>query len=165
MATKGSKIYITISDKRGSGTIGQSDTGAKTTEEEKEEKALSKYLQHQFFATIKSQTKQAVRYAVNNIGNFTGDYQTQRQMQSVVLLADFMVDLGTSAYTGFKLSGGNPVGAMVAVGINLATSAINLAEQNSIGRVENKRLNYTIDILRQRSGLDTLTDGSRGTEN
>ena len=54
---------------------------------------------------------------------------------------------------------------MVAVGINLATSAINLAEQNSIGRVENKRLNYTIDILRQRSGLDTLTDGSRGTEN
>ena len=136
---KGSKIYITISDKRGSGTIGQSDTGAKTTEEEKEDKALSKYLQHQFFATIKSQTKQAVRYAVNNIGNFTGDYQTQRQMQSVVSLADFMVDLGTSA--------------------------INLAEQNSIGRVENKRLNYTIDILRQRSGLDTLTDGSRGTEN
>lgn len=161
---KGSKIYITISDKRGSGTRGQSDTTAKTTEEEKEDNALSKYLQHQFFATIKSQTKQAVRYAVNNIGNFTGDYQTQRQMQSVVSLADFMVDLGTSAYTGLKLSG-SPIGAMVAVGINLATSAINLAEQNAVGRVENKRLNYTIDVLRQRSGLDTLTDGSRGTEN
>lgn len=155
------KIYITISDKR------DDSSGVNNGNSKKEEKQspLSKYVQHQFFDLISQQAKQTLNYSVNNIGNFTGEYQTQRQIQSALNMGKFAKNLVVSAYSGFKLSGGNPMGAAVAVGLQVASTISEIVQSEAVGSLNNKQINYKINALRERSGLNTLNDGSRGTEN
>ena len=161
---QGKKIYIVITDQRpDSNGTGGASTGSNADNDKSERNQLKKYAEHQFYNFIKSESQTAVNYTINNIGNFTGNYQTQREMQNVVGHSSRLVSLGESIIFGASIGG--LAGAAIAGGVTLVSSLINFGlESYSIGIAE-KKANYAIEQLRARSGLNTLNDGSRGTEN
>ena len=154
------KIYITISDDRGNGnggntiinkTINNYNATNNTSVEGKDETMMGKFAQHQFFDFVKSQAKKIVNYSIGNIGNFTGDYRTQRYMQEVTQA------VGTVMNLGMAFMAGGPVGLILAG----AGMGISYALEEHANRIANKSQNYEISQLREISGLNTLTNGSR----
>lgn len=166
------KIYITISDTRSNGggnNGGGNDGGSGTSVLQKEINAEDKkadsidpfknYIQHSFYNFVENQAKQMLNYSISNIGNFTGDYQTQRDIQSIVNVSNFGVSLITSFMAGMAIGG--VAGGIVASGIAVASKGINLGLSEWAGRVNNRNQNYSISQLREISGLDALTNGGR----
>ena len=99
-----------------------------------------------------SQAKRITNYAIANIGNFSGDYVLQRNIQQTM-------DLIGSASTIVMgaVAGGIPglIVATVGVGINYALEAVSVATNI-------KKENYQAAFIRERGG-DVYNDGSRGT--
>ena len=157
------KIYIIVTDRLPGGMSPIPDD-ENNKEKSSKEGALGKYAQHKFFNLIESQAKQFVSYSINNIGNFTGDYIQQQQTQSAKQGIDFLVNVGQSAFAGWKISGGSPWGAAIGAAIAVAGSAINYAEQIYAGSVENRRQNLAIAQLKTRAGLNSTNNSSRGTD-
>lgn len=149
------KIYITITDE----PVGNNGTDTKETKEEKEKGSLfGDFAKHQFFNFIESQAKQFMNYSIGNIGNFTGNYQTQRQIQESLRIGNMVKGIGMAMIAGAKF--GLP-GALIAGGIAIASQAINLAYEDHALTVQTKQQNREIDMMRKISGLDGLTNGSR----
>lgn len=151
------KIYITISDsRRGSGSGVSND--ADNTEEK--ENPLSKYARHRFFNFAEGQAKQFVNYTVGNIGNFTGNYIEQSEVQGMIRNISFLVNLGTAIYSGVKMTK-SWVGGVIAGAISIGSQAINFGYQEYTETVMNRRTNRNIEMMRNRLGLQGLIDGSR----
>lgn len=160
MANDG-KIYIIITDKPGGeGSSGLEDTPASDSKSVSEAKAFAA---HHFRNFIISQTKQFISYNVQNIGNFTGDYVTQRKVSEAMQAATILGNIGMATLAGAKMGG--PWGAVAGAAIAIAGTAINAGYEHHTQVVQNAKINYNIDQLRRRSGLNSYTDGSRGTEN
>lgn len=160
------KIYITISDTRnggGNGEITPSPTPSTPTgtSGEKEPNLLGDFVKHKFYNMVQEQTKQIINYSIANIGNFTGDYQVQREVETGVKVVNMGINLATTFAGGFIATGGNIVGGVAAVGIMVASQTINFALQETANRVSNRNQNYNIEQLRNISGLDALTNGGR----
>lgn len=160
MAENTGKIYITISDERGKG-VGDNEKRVKADEEREQERQqlVSGYVQHEFYSLVKNKARQIANYTIGNVGFFTGDYQAQREINSALSLASSLKNIGMSIWTGAKVAGG--AGAIVAGVTTVASELITYGLQEHTANLENKRTNYNIDRLRQISGLDTLTNGSR----
>ena len=153
------KIYITISDARTGevikGTdISVSDKPKKKTEEEKR----NDFIQHQLFHLIEKEAKQMVQYSLGNIGNFTGDYNAQRDVNYALSATGVLSSIAMGALAGAKYG---PWGAAIGAGVVAASQAVNFGLQLHSQNVEIKKQNYNISQLRQLSGLDGLTNGSR----
>lgn len=156
------KLYIVITKNpnavgSGAGTPNQQQTGMG----QNNKKALDSYIEHQFFSFIKSQAITMVNYAISNIGNFTGDYYAQRDTQYLKEMSTKITSIALAGYAGFKLTGGNPIGAGIGVAISVAGNAINTAlayESKQIGRWKD---NQEVERLREISGLNVLSNGSR----
>lgn len=157
---QGEKIYIVITDQRPDGNNGANGS---RQQDDDNRNSIKRYAEHQFYNFIKSESQTAVNYTINNIGNFTGNYQVQREVQNVVKHANGLVSLGESAIYGASIGG--LAGAGIAVGVSLVSSLINFGLESYAIGVAEKKTNYAIEQLRARSGLNTLNDGSRGTEN
>lgn len=163
------KIYITISDQRGSDGGNGNGGGSGASALQKEINAGDKktdsvdpfknYIQHSFYNFVENQARQMLDYSISNIGNFTGDYQTQRDIQSIVSVSNFGVSLVTSFMAGMAIGG--VAGGIVASGIAIASKGINIGLSEWAGRVNNRNQNYSISQLREISGLDALTNGGR----
>lgn len=158
------KIYITISDTRkgGSGDIPSPEAEEKKKKEK--ENPLAKFAQHKFFNFIESQTKQAVNYTINNIGNFTGDYVKQQHIQDTMNIANSLISIGSAAAAGLTYSGGSIYGALIGAGIAVISQGINYGQQYAAGYQENARQNRDVAQLRTRAGLNSTNNGSRGTD-
>ena len=154
METDG-KIYITISDERGTGGKGE----IKPPSEKEKDNALKDYVTHQFFSLIKNNATMMANYTVGNIGNFTGDFNMQRHIDLTRKIASFGRNIGIGAIAGFKYGGG--VGAIIGMTIATTQQAINEGLDIWQGYVANRQVNYSIDKLREISGMDSLTNGSR----
>lgn len=154
METDG-KIYITISDERGIGD-GEKETNYSLRPKKSQEELAKDYLKHQFFSLIKRETTQMVNYTLGNIGNFTGDFNTQRSINLVRKIASIGTSIGTGAIAGsvYGLAG---VGALIAT-VGVITSEATSVYDEIVGV---QKTNYSISRLREISGLDTLTNGSR----
>ena len=161
MADK-NKLYITITDER----QGDGETPTKQPEGTKKDKdgsALGRYAEHQMFHLIKQQATQMVNFSINNIGNFTGDYIAQRKVSVAKQAISGVMQVGEATLAGAGVGGW--VGAIVGFvlgGISLVTSSVYGEMQN---RTNNAITNLEIAQLRDRAGLNTTHDGSRGTEN
>lgn len=158
------KIYITISDTRGGGgepTPSPETPTPKEPKEEKEKNLLGDFLKHKFFNMVEDQAKQMVNYTIGNIGNFTGDYQAQREIETSMKVANMGVSLVTAFMGGMTATGGNILGGVAAVGFMVASQGINIALQEHANKVSNRNQNYNIEQLRNISGLDALTNGGR----
>jgi hypothetical protein len=161
MANDG-KLYIIITDERGKGS-GTGVTGADVptaNDKTKEKQSGLDYAKHRFYSFVESQAKQAINYGINNIGNFTGDYVTQRKVNETVQRINVLANIGTSALAGFQITG-SPIGAAAGAVIAIAGVVSNDIYSNISYRLENKRIEHSINQLRIRSGNDTLYDGSR----
>lgn len=105
---------------------------------------------HQMIATA----KQTFNYAISNIGNFTGDYIKQDQVQNIV---DSIGDLST---VGLGFASGGVVGGIVV--------SIGIATKKTFEVISDMRKNELSERQRaymlERSGNATK-NGSRGTEN
>lgn len=154
------KIYITISDTRTGEVL--KDTNVTIPKEqnkvEKEQTTLKDFATHQFYNLIEREAKQMVNYSLANIGNFTGDYNSQREVNHALSVAGFITNVGMATLAGSKF--GIP-GMIVSGGIALATQTINFGLQLHSQNVETRKQNYSINQLKQLSGLDGLTNGSR----
>lgn len=112
--------------------------------------ATQTFFAHQMLGTA----KQIVRFQASNVGNFTGNYIKQEQINQTL---DVLGDASTIAL-GFAAKG--PIGAVVAtigIGTKHVLKAISDAREDELR--ERDRL-----LVMERSGNSTR-NGSRGTEN
>jgi len=153
------KIYITISDTRTGEVLGGTNIQVpKAPKSENNENVLKDFAKHQFFNLIESEAKQMVNYSLSNIGNFTGDYNAQREVNFGLSALGFVRSLGMGAIAGAQYG---PVGAAIGVGVMAISQTINFGLQLHSQNLEIRKQNYSINQLRQLSGLDGLTNGSR----
>lgn len=163
MANDG-KLYIIISDKRDDDGNG-GNTPADTTPKESNKKSSQSIITHQFYNFIIGQAKQFVNYNIQNVGNFTGDYISQRKVNEAVQGLNITMNIGGAFVSGTMMSGGNPIVGAAFAAIATAGIAVNAGYQSYTQRFETARANYNIEQLRRKSGLNVYLDGSRGTEN
>lgn len=162
MAENDGKIYITISDRRFGSNVAEADAqNQMDKKKDKEESTLLDFAQHQFFNLIERQAKQAVNYTISNIGNFTGNYIAQEQVNNALSAVGFLESVGVATLAGAKFG---PWGAVIGAGIAVVGQAATTGLRIFSETLENTRQNYAINQLRSRAGMNGMNNGSRGTE-
>lgn len=170
MADNNGKIYITISDTRkgGSGGFasplmnGANDDGffdsmsAPTSDSGLNIKGMIEY---KAIESMVNQTAKIVNYSISNIGNFTGDYTHQRDVQNVLSAIKDVSGIGVGIYAGAKIGGA--YGTLIGGGIALGNLIVDKGLQTISNAYAVYKQNYEITQLRQISGLSVLTNGSR----
>lgn len=160
MANDG-KIYIIVTDQLPNGG-GQLVPDQQKEKEKDKGSSLAMWAEHQFYNLVKQQVMGNINFTVNNIGNFTGDYQAQRNAQLNLSILNEAMGLGMAVYAGSRF--GAP-GVAVALGVYAANKTISTMQQYALINLQQKQSNYSIEQLRNRAGLNSYKDGSRGTEN
>lgn len=159
------KLYITISDERsGGGGVPTPDNAPKTQNKNNNVDPLGDYAKHEFLHLIKSEANRMVTFGISQIGNLTGNYASQTATAESLSILRKVGSIATSAYAGFKMTGGNIYGALIGAGVQIV-SDINSELMDMHNRViANNRRNYEVELLRIRAGLDNTTNGSRTGE-
>lgn len=155
------KLYVIITDKRPSDQQGNGLPGG--TDKRDNQKSLQNWISDKFYDVIKDTVKNTVNFTVNNIGNFTGSYENQRIVQNAVQLSNRLLNIGTAAMGGFVATGFNPIGAIVGASIAVINQGIQVGEEYLSTKSQQARYNMKVNKLKERSGLYSLGDGSRGT--
>jgi hypothetical protein len=156
------KLYITITDDRGDGggTPTPKPDGAK--EKKSNDDTIGRYIEHEMFHLVKSQATQFVNFSLGNIGNFTGDYITQRRVNETKQAISGLMNIGMTTIAGAKYG---PYGAIAGFAIGVISQMTGSVYDVISSTVENSKTNYELAQLRELSGLNSTKDGSRGTEN
>jgi len=167
MANNNGKLYITISDERGVGSSAGIDGGTlgagKQQIESRDTNLITRYAEHELFHIVKQVAQQAVNYQLSNIGNFTGNYIRQEEVNQLKQCASDIMNVGMSTFAGFSTAG--PIGAVVGF-VAGVTSVVSSAVYSDLSaKVSYAKTNFSISQLRERAGLNATYDGSRGTEN
>ena len=151
------KLYITISNK--SRDNGSGDSDSKKKKEKDPAGEFKSYLVHQSLDLIKSKTLSAIDKSINRIGTFKGDYISSREAQYAIAMVKQSMSIGSSMLAGFAIGGG--IGAIA--GATFAFSSILVDNVQDI--IDYKQAynvqQYEIDLIRQRSGLNSTTNESR----
>lgn len=159
------KIYITISDTRGgSNDVATADAEAKSTTNNNGKTALGLMAFNKFINFAEGQANQYVNYTVGNIGNFTGSYQAQKDMEFLVRTINFATNLGISTIGSFVMFGGGVQGGVAAAltaGAIIGTEIISNLYRENTEAFNMRRTNRNIALMRERLGLEGLTNGSR----
>lgn len=167
MATDSNKLYIVISDSpSASNQEGEEQTASEKKESDRKKSkndTFNTYVQQQFLNELKSQAMQAVNYSISQYGNLTGDYTAQKNLQRLMSVVNNVVSIGQAAVAGASVGGW--IGAAIGASIAITNQVISYGYQTFGEYVSNIKQNREIDILRERSGLNSYLDGSRGTEN
>lgn len=99
-----------------------------------------------------SQAKKVGQFAVSNVGNFTGDYVLQRNIQQGMAIVGDLSSIAVGALAG------GWVGAIVATAGIVVGNTL-----EAVGIAQNiKKENYQSNFIKERGG-DVYNDGSRGT--
>lgn len=162
MANDG-KIYIIVTDQLPNGGGQVVPDSSKKDKDKDKEGHFASWAVHQYLSLVKEQALNNINFAINNIGNFTGDYQTQRAAQTAMSFINEMAGLGAAIFAGAKM-GGVP-GAIVATSVYGINKAVSTIQTYQLINLQQKQTDYSIKQLQNRSGLNTRYDGSRGTEN
>lgn len=157
MSMEDGKLYVIITDKTGGGGDGKPD-GEKDKDKE-ESNPLADYAKHQLMHLVKSTTSKAVNFGVSQIGNLTGDYALQNQVENVKNTINALVSIGLLAYAGGKIAG--PIGAVIGAGVSVVNQVVDYGISIATQNINTMKQNYQIDMLRIRAGLDGSTNGSR----
>lgn len=157
------KIYIVITEDLPKEKEISRNVASQSANNSKED-ILTHWAKNQFISETKSLISKAVMYQLSNIGNFTGDYITQTGVNNNIASVNALAQIGIGAYAGFRATG-SPIGALIGGGIAMANTLTSTIMNIHSLRVQNQQTNYEIAQLRDRAGLNSLKDGSRGTEN
>lgn len=165
MADK-NRLYITISDNR-SGQPGAQDTTdiptSGSTVEKKSINTAARYAEIQLLNLAKQTAVQSVNFAISNIGNLTGDYIAQRNVSIVKQSISGVMSVGMSTLGGAAVGGF--VGSIVGFVIGTISLVGGTVQEGIQSKIDTAKQNLEIAQLRDRAGLNTTYDGSRGTEN
>ena len=157
------KIYITISDRRGEpDTPTPSVPGTEKKEKKDKNDLFTHWAKNQLIGEVKQLANTAVTFGISNYGNFTGDFQAQRDIDAAM---GIMSNISSIVMGGVAGSTFGPAGSIIGIAIATTNVAVNKGLSLYTEALNRRRTNREIDILRQRAGLDVLLDGSRGTEN
>ena len=158
------KIYIVITRQKPSGPtgVGSGDADPDKKQPSGTDSLFAHWARQRLLDTTRSLAKSTIMYGLSNVGNFTGNYMAQAQINNSVHALSGIASLGMTALAGFKVGG--PVGAAIATGLAIVNQTAQWVMGTYSGVIENQKTNYEIARLRDRSGLNTLLDGSRGTE-
>lgn len=159
MAANDGKLYIIITDEAQGGGGPNPTPKLKTADKEDIKEQQYNFVTHQFYNFIDSQAKEFVNYAINNIGNFTGNYQVQSNVQAAMNLGRQM--LGTLSATIVGAAQGGLIGGIAGFLLGAGSTAINYAYSDYSYGIEIKKQNRYTNELRKLSGLDSRTNGSR----
>lgn len=166
MANNNEKLYITISDNRGqtNGANGKPtpQPDASNQSNNSNDNTLMRYAEHQMFHLVKSATTKAVNFSLANIGNFSGDYIAQRNVNAIRQEIEGVISIGMTTFAGAKYG---PVSAAIGFVVGASSLAMGTVFEEITNSFENSKANFNIEMLRERVGLNTIYDGSRGTEN
>lgn len=114
---------------------------------------------HQFYHFIQQEATEIVNWSIGNIGNFTGDYVKQANIQKTISLASRVAGVGMSVVAGAQVAG--PWGALIAGTIAVAGTAISIGLEDKANAFQVYKQNREIAQLRELSGLNQLTNGGR----
>lgn len=138
----------------------------KTTVEEKStaddstlETAVMVYCLKKSANAIKNITIEEVKYHLNMRFQLTDNYLAQQNMSIALNVVNKVVGTGMTIAAGFKVAG--PAGAIVAAGIAVANTAIDIAHNYEQERLRLNKMNAELSWNRQRAGY-SLTAGSVG---
>ena len=148
------KIYITISDTRAAGSVKPPSRQADWWKETEDiVKADKQYYQNAktIAGTMIGMATQAANFALSNIGNFSGSYQSQREINAAKGAV-----LKATGFIGAATVGG-VAGAVAYAGVILFNFGLN----EYSNQVQFNKQNYDISKLREISGLNGLTNGGR----
>ena len=164
------KIYITISDNPigKSGAVGGAvayDNKNTLSDKNQTGSIIGKYATQQFFNLIKSQAQAQVNYEISKIGNLKGEYTRQHNIETAINIGRQLISIGESAIAGFTVTGGNPIGALVGAVVTAGGTALSYVRQEDMIAKQTAITNFQIRYLQERSGLYSLNNGSRGTDN
>lgn len=158
------KIYIIVTDKLPAGSSPQpNNSGEKKESKESDDSLMSHWARDKLISEVKHLATTAATYQLSNVGNFSGDYIAQTHINDTLQNLNGLVSIATSTAAGFKVGG--PWGAVIGFSLSVINQTVSSALQMHSMRVETSKTNYEIAQLRRRSGLNTVLDGSRGTEN
>lgn len=156
------KIYIVVTDKTPGNTPNpfspDPDLGPKKTAEKKDD-ALSRFAERKLTDFVWGQFKKDIDFQISNIGNFTGNYVVQAQAQNAQSAVMGLAGVGMAIWGATKLI--DPFAGIIAGGVAIASSIINFVHQEKINQLNFRKQNYDLDILKERSGLYALDNGSR----
>ena len=159
---KNDKLYIIITDKREE-SVATTPAPSDSAIQSNDDTAFGRYAEHEFFHLIKENINRGANFAINNIGNITGDYISQRGVNEAKQLASGLTGVAMSTIAGFKIGGqaGAIVGFIAGTASALSSSYFDYSQKT----IDTAKANLEINELRSRAGLNTIYDGSRGTEN
>lgn len=156
------KIYITISDTRDGGK-GKGGVNAAESKTEEDNELVQFWAKEKLLNTVRSLASTTTDYAINNIGNFTGNYIQQTVINNTLHTANSLKNIGLSTLAGFRFAG--LYGGIFSAAISVINSAASSTLAIHTAMVSNRKINYEIEQLRDRAGMNVYKDGSRGTEN
>ena len=169
MADNDGKLYIIITDQpvvNSTQTITETTTTEtpqknkqiKTTQT-KENSNTYNFAVHQFYNLVTQTATEIVNWSISNIGNFTGNFHMQSELQKDISLLSKVSGIGTSIIAGYGMGG--PVGALIAGTIAVVGTGVSVALQDRANQFQIRRQNHEIEQLRELSGLNPLTNGGR----
>lgn len=157
------KIYITISDKRGEGSntsnLSANSSSARAKSKTSDEKNLFlDYAKYELFNFVKSQAQTLVNYTMGNIGNFTGNYQVQRNISDGMKISNMVKSVAMASIAGSQYG---PGGAVIGAAIAAGSIVTNTYLEARTYQIEINKQNNAIRENRKLTGLDALTNSSR----
>lgn len=166
------KLYIIITDQpeitktetitteeKKPATVSKNDDKKTSASINEKESTVALFAKHQFFEFMKQTATEAVNWSISNIGNFTGDYVKQSNIQNAVNLGNKLAGIGMSIAAGASIGG--PVGALITGTIAVVGTAVNTVLSDISNSFQVKKQNREIAQLRELSGLNPLTNGGR----
>ena len=157
------KIYIVITDKM-PGSPGSPEGEGKGEGARKSESGMvAHWARQRLLGEAKSQANSWLSYGLNNIGNFTGNYTAQAEVQAGMTMLSRVSGIGASTLAGFRVAG--PWGAVIGAGLSILNSFTQDIQRHNLRMLEQRKTNYAIAQLRERSAMNPYVDWGRGTEN
>lgn len=157
------KIYIVITDKMPADSTPMPEDGSGQKEKKDENSLFAHWAREKLISEVRQIATSSINYSLSNVGNFTGDYITQTHINQGREALNALVGIGSAAIAGFKIGG--VYGAIIGASLAIVNQTVQAVQSTHSAMVANRRVNYEIEQLRARSGLNVYLDGSRGTEN
>lgn len=155
------KIYIIVTDKLPSGETPTPEGVKNPAEKDKDDGSLfAHWAKNQILGLVKQTATQAVNFTLSNVGNFTGSYVAQSQINNARKIISNLMSIGSAAVAGSKF--GAP-GAIIGAVIATAGIVVSDTQEFISLQIQIRNNNREAAILRERSGLNEYIDGSRGT--
>lgn len=107
--------------------------------------------------------KQAISYEISTVSLRTGKTEYQQRLQFAYDMGSKVVGLAENMITGFLISGGNPIGAVIGAGVSVIQTAVQYAQAQNTLNLENSKESISIGLQNVRAGGSVAaTNGSRG---